>query len=108
MAPVRLRSAMLSLPRESLKPAALALFFVALNALDAGTTTYLAARGATEVNPLMAGLLSIGTGTFVTMKVSTSMVFAALLMRFTPWSLKVLCVSFVGIVAFQITLCATS
>jgi len=99
---------MLSLPRESLKPAFLALFFVALNVVDAGTTAYLAARGATEVNPIMAGLLALGTGTFVAFKISASAFFAALLMRFTPWALKALCVSFVGIVAWQMTLCATS
>ena len=94
--------------RESLQPAFLAFLFIALNVIDAGTTAFLAARGATEVNPVMAGLLSMGTGTFVTLKISASMLFAALLMRFTPWSLKALCVSFVGIVAWQMTLCATS
>jgi uncharacterized membrane protein len=99
---------MATLTRATLRPDALALLFVALNVADAGTTAYLTLHGALEVNPLMAQLLSSGIVTFVTLKVSVSMLLAALLMRYTPWSLKALCVSFVGVVAWQVTLCVTS
>jgi len=94
--------------RPTLRPDALALLFVALNVADAWTTAYLTRHGALEVNPVMAQLLSNGIATFVTLKVSVSMLLAALLVRFTPWSLKALCVSFVGVVAWQVTLCVTS
>ena len=94
--------------RTPLTPDALAVLFVALNAVDAGTTAYLVMHGASEVNPVMAQLLAAGIGTFVTMKVSLSMLLAALLVRYTLWSLKALCVSFVGVVAWQVTICVTS
>jgi len=93
---------------STLTPDALALLFVALNGVDAATTAYLIGQGATEVNPVLAPILSVGVATFVTLKVSVSMLVAALLMRFKPWALKALCVSFVGVVAWQVTLCVTS
>ncbi|HTP50003.1 MAG TPA: DUF5658 family protein [Anaeromyxobacteraceae bacterium] len=89
------------------RPDPLAVLFVALNAIDAATTAYLIGQGATEVNPVLAPLLGVGVGTFVTLKVTVSILLAALLVRFTPWALKALCVSFVGVVAWQVTLCVT-
>ncbi|HVP68492.1 MAG TPA: DUF5658 family protein [Anaeromyxobacteraceae bacterium] len=99
---------MATLVRATLTPDALALLFVGLNAVDAGTTAYLVMHGATEVNPVMAQLIGTGIGTFVTLKVSLSMLLAALLVRYTLWPLKALCVSFVGVVAWQVTICLTS
>jgi len=99
---------MATLVRATPTPDALALLFVALNAVDAGTTAYLVAHGAVEVNPVMAHLISAGMTTFVLLKVSVSMLLAVFLLRYTVWSLKALCVSFVGVVAWQVTLCVTS
>ena len=95
--------------RATLTPdATLALLFVALNVADAWTTAYLTTHGAIEVNPVMAQVLANGIATFVTLKVGVSMILATFLVRYTPWSLKVLCVSFVGVVAWQVTLCVTT
>ncbi len=53
----------------------------------------------------MAAVLSLGVSSFVAFKVSAAMLLAAILARFALWSLKAVCVAFVGIVAWQATLC---
>jgi hypothetical protein len=90
-----------------MKTAPLASLFVALNALDATATAYLTTHGAQEANPIMAAVLSLGVGSFVTFKVSAATLVAAVLARSRPWSLRAVCVAFAGIVAWQMTLCVT-
>jgi len=88
-----------------MRTAPLVSLFVVLNAVDASTTAYLTAHGAWEANPVMASILALGIWSFLTFKISSATLVAALLARFMPWSLKALCVVFVSIAAWQTTLC---
>ena len=53
------------------------LWFVALNVLDLGLTLHLVARGAEELNPVMAWLLAAGWGWAAAFKVAATAAVAA-------------------------------
>lgn len=82
-------------------------WFVALNLLDLGLTLHLIARGATEMNPVMAALLDAGWGWAAAFKAIVTLGVAAglwlgrrhLLVRRTGVAFVVL---FAAIVAYQV------
>ncbi len=91
-----------------MKRGALIAIFVAFNAIDAVTTAWLVGQGgAREANPVMGAVLSLGTPSFLVVKIGLAFLAAAFTARFTLRTLRALCLAFAGIAAWQVTICLT-